>query len=92
MSDLWFFIRCVLVLLAFVFSIIIFEGCAGQGKQELWEGCANVVYEECQRAEDWKECMYFHYLECIDEGEHWSQCCYESAFNYGGNVYHDGII
>ena len=66
MSDLWFFIRCVLVLLAFVFSIIIFEGCAGQGKQELWERCAQEIHQDCLETEDTLWCELELYRRCID--------------------------
>lgn len=60
------------------------EGCAGQGLQERWEGCATPSHEICQDAEgmEFKTCMYDYYLECIQDPYDW----------YGGNRWHDGII
>jgi len=72
---------CVIVI-GVVFYFL--EGCAGQGKQELWEGCATPSHEICQDAErlEFKTCMYDYYLECIRHPVEW----------YGGNRYHDDLI
>lgn len=41
-------------------------GCAGTGKQELWEKCAKEIHQDCWEAEDVLDCGYQHYRVCID--------------------------
>ena len=59
--------RTILWLVVAGWLIYVFEtGCAGTGKQEAWEECANVIYSDCFLAEDVLDCGYEHYRECID--------------------------
>lgn len=48
-------------------SVYVFEGCAGNGKLELWEGCARPAHEHCQEVQGYQACMDDYYLECIGE-------------------------
>lgn len=46
---------------------VMFNGCAGQGKQERWEWCAGVYHQECLDVENDLDCEYEFYKECVDE-------------------------
>ena len=54
---------CVLVI-GVVFYLL--EGCAGQGKQNLWEHCAEEIHNDCFEAEDPLGCGYEYYRACVD--------------------------
>jgi len=58
--------RTILWLVAAGWILYILEGCAGQGKQELWEKCAKEIHQDCWEAEDVLDCGYQHYRVCID--------------------------
>ena len=57
-----------MVLLVLIgWSIYIIEtGCAGTGKQDLWEECAKEIHQDCFEAEDVLDCGYERYRACID--------------------------
>ena len=62
--------KLMLFLVLIGWSVYIFEtGCAGTGKQELWEECALEIHQDCW--EEWEEdvldCGYQHYRKCIDD-------------------------
>ena len=46
--------------------LYLLEGCAGSGKQELWERCAHEIHNDCWEAEDVLDCGYEYYRACID--------------------------
>lgn len=55
---------------------VLFNGCAGQGKQETWERCSSIHHKECRdlydtdpyyQYEDYQDCEYEYYKECIGE-------------------------
>jgi len=58
--------RTILVLVFFGLLVYLLEGCAGSGKQELWEDCATRIHNDCWGAEDVLDCGYQRYRECID--------------------------
>ena len=64
MSDRTF--QTIVALVIFGLFIYFLEGCAGTGKQELWEECAKEIHNDCWEAEDVLDCGYEHYRECID--------------------------
>ena len=57
-----------MVLLVLIgWSVYIFEtGCAGQGKQNLWEHCAEEIHNDCFETEDPLGCGYEYYRACVD--------------------------
>ncbi len=59
--------RTIVFLLIFGLVFYYLEtGCAGTGKQELWELCAQEIHQDCWGAEDVLDCGYQHYRKCID--------------------------
>ena len=57
----------MLLLVLIGWSVYIFEtGCAGTGKQNLWERCAEEIHQDCFEAEDVLDCGYEQYRACID--------------------------
>ena len=67
----WFtellFVFTVLGILGITLVLFGIEGCAGQGKQNLWEHCAEEIHQDCFEAEDVLDCGYERYRACIDE-------------------------
>ncbi len=57
----------MVLLICIGYSIYIIQGCAGQGKQNLWEHCAKEIHQDCFEAEDVLDCGYERYRACIDE-------------------------
>ena len=72
MSTRTFRTIVALVVIGWIFYFM--EGCAGQGKQEIWEHCAEEIYQNpqyCWDAEDVLDCEYQRYRGCIRQPDEW---------------------
>ena len=56
------------VILFLLFGVLVFDGCAGQGKQERWERCAEEIdFSLLLSRRGCDRCGYEQYRKCIDE-------------------------
>ena len=59
----------VLLILIGASVYVVETGCAGQGKLNLWENCAEEIHNDCFETEDPLDCGYEYYRACVDRSQ-----------------------